>query len=244
MLGKLRWRSRLPGAPKALAPTVAGALALTILALSGCGGSSDNGIAAKLPDEILQTATSTAQAAKSVHIKSESSQRKLKSSADLQLSKAGGRGKISFFGLDFELIRIGQSVYVKGSQPFYERLQATVGKLPKIPQGSWLKGSASSGPLAQLAAFTDMGGELDRLLSTPGSLSKGPKKTVNGQQAISLTERTKVYEASLYVASTGKPYPIEQVKGGHGREQGRTSYSQWDEPVSLSAPSDVVVVGG
>jgi hypothetical protein len=59
------------------------------------------------------------------------------------------------------------------------------------------------------------------------------------QKAIELNERTKVYAGSLFIATTGKPYPIEQVKSG-GRERGKTSFSGWGQPVPLSAPSPAV----
>jgi len=213
-----------------------------LLALAGCG-SSDNGVSEKLPKDALATATTTAQEAQSVHVVSKSSQGPLKSVVDLRLSKDGARGTVSFLDFDFEVIRIGQTVYVKGDKLFYRRVKAVLGKLPYLPAGSWLKGSATAGPLAQLAAFTDMGGELERLLSTPGPVTKGAKATIKGQQAITLREKTKLYEGPLYVATTGKPYPIEQVKSA-GRERGRTSYSGWDEPVSLEAPSAAVEVGG
>jgi hypothetical protein len=227
---------RAPG--RLIAP--AAGLLLVLLSLSGCG-SSDNGVASKSPRQILAAAKAAAEGADSVHVVSEASQGRLKSSFDLRLSRDGGRGKVSLLGLDFELIRIGQTVYAKGDRAFYARLGAVLGKLPRIPEGSWLKGSASSGPLAQLASFTDMTGELARLLSTPGPVAKGARATVKGQQAITLKEKTKVYEGALYVAATGTPYPVEQVKSG-GRERGKTSFSGWGPPVPLSAPSPALDV--
>lgn len=220
----------------------AGGLVLTLLALAGCGGSSDNGVSEKLPNEILVAAATAAQDASSVHVVSETSQGPLKTSVDLVLSKDAARGKISFLGADYEVVRLGQTVYVKGGGAFAASLSARLGKHVHVPANAWLKGSAGSGPLAQVADVTKMSGELERLLSASGPTSKGSKTTVKGQHAIVLKEKTRLFEANLYVATTGKPYPIEQVKNG-GRERGRTSYSEWDEPVLLKAPSRAVAVG-
>jgi len=43
---------------------------------------------------------------------------------------------------------------------------------------------------------------------------------------------------SLFVASTGEPYPIEIVK--RGSETGHITFTDWHQPVSLSAPSGAI----
>ncbi len=211
-----------------------------LLALSGCG-SSDNGVSSKSGKEILAASKAAAVGASSVHVVGKSSQGRLTLAIDLSLTRNGGRGQVSFPGLDFEVIRIGDTVYVKGSPVFYSRVGAIIGKTLQVPAGTWLKGSVTRSALSQLVAFTDRASELDRLLSSPGSVTKGASTTVNGQKVIELKEATKVYKGVLYVATTGKPYPVALVKSG-GKERGRTTFSGWDEEVSLSAPSPVVDV--
>ena len=166
------------------------------------------------------------------------SQGRLTSTSDLELGRNEGRAKVSFIGIDFEAIRIGQTVYVKGDQGFYEQL---LGGAANVPQGTWLKAPANSGKLAQIAAFTGLPGQLNRQLSTPGSVVKGATTTINGQKVVELKETTKVYKGTLYVSTTGKPYPVLFVKNG-GRETGRTTFSEWDQDLSLSAPSPSVDV--
>ncbi len=209
-------------------------------ALAGCG-SSDNGVASKSGKEILAASKAAAVGADSVHVLAKSAQGRLTLAINLALGRNGGRGRVSLFGLDYEVIRIGDTAYVKGSPAFYKRLGAILGKTLRVPAGTWLEGSATKGPLSQPVAFTDRPSELDRLLSTPGSVTKGASTTINGQKVIELKEATKVYKGVLYVATTGKPYPVLLVKSG-GREKGRTTFSGWDEEVSLSAPSPSVDV--
>ena len=148
------------------------AVALALVALAGCG-SSENGVASKSGKEILAASKAAAESASSVHVVGKTSQGRLSLTINLSLASNGGRGQVSFLGLNFEVIRIASTVYVKGTQAFYKRLGAALGATLHVPKGTWLKAPAGSGPLAQLAAFADLRGELDRMLSTPGSVTKG-----------------------------------------------------------------------
>ncbi|MFI4972285.1 MAG: hypothetical protein ACHP7H_06375, partial [Hyphomicrobiales bacterium] len=174
--------------------------------------------------------------ATSVHVAGKSSQGPLSITLNLDMASNGGRGQISLVGLSFELIRVGNVLYLKGNSAFFKRLGVAV----HVPQGMWLKAPANSGQMAQLAAFTDLSGELNRLLSRTGPTTKGASTTVNGQKAIELKESAKLFSGSLYIATTGKPYPIKIVK--HGRESGQTTFSGWDGPVSLSAPPNAIAI--
>ncbi len=230
-----------PARRRAPAWLLSTALAL-LVALSGCG-SSDNGVAAKSAKEILQASKAAAIGASSVRVVGVSKVRGSSFTINAHLALGSARARISLLGLDYEVIRIGETVYLKGSQAFYARLGASLGKTLHVPVGTWLKAPAGSGPLGQLAALTDLPKELSLMLSTSAYLTKGASTTIDGQKAIALKEKAKLYEGVLYVATTGKPYPIELVKSG-GRERGRTRFSGWDRGVSLRAPSPAVEVGG
>jgi hypothetical protein len=207
-------------------------------ALTGCGGSSGNGVASKSPSEILAASKAAADSATSVHVVSKASQGPLSLTSNLDLASNGGRGQVSGLGLAYEVIRVGNTLYVKGNSAFYTRLSATTGL--HLPQGVWLKAPASGGKLAQLASFTEMSGELGRLLSSTAPITKGTTTTVNGQKAIELKMTAKLFSGSLFIATTGKPYPIELLK--HGRESGQTTFSGWNAPVSLTAPPNAIAV--
>jgi hypothetical protein len=209
-------------------------LALTVV-LAGCGGSSNNGVASKSAAEILAASKSAADSASSVHVAGKNSQGPLSITLNLDLASNGGRGQISVLGNAFELIRVGSTLYLKGNPAFYQRLGAAA----HPPPGTWLKAPSKSGQLAQLAAFTEPTRELNTLLSTVGP-AKGATTTINGQKAIELKESGKLYSGSLYVATTGKPYPIEIVK--HGRETGQITFTGWNKPVSLTAPPSAIEI--
>lgn len=212
------------------------ALLTVALALAGCGGSSDNGLASKSASEILAASKAAAHSASSVHIANKSSLGPLSLMLNVDLARPGGRGQVSVGELSFEVIRTGSTLYLKGNPAFEQSLRATTGL--RAPHGEWLKVPINSARLAQLASVTDLSGELSRLLTRAGPISKGATTTVNGQQAIELKETTRLFSGSLYVATTGKPYPLQFVKSG--RETGQTTFSGWNEPVSLTAPPNAI----
>jgi hypothetical protein len=48
--------------------------------------------------------------------------------------------------------------------------------------------------------------------------------------------------SKLYVAATGKPYPVAIVGGKKG-QSGAITFDDWNKSVSLSAPSNAVDIG-
>jgi hypothetical protein len=218
-----------------------GALLAGVLVLAGCSGSSSNGVASESPAAILAASKAVADSATSVHVANKSSQGLLSLSASMQFASDGGRARVSFLGLDYELMRIGNMLYVNASPAFYRRLGgAGASAAAKLPRGTWLKTTAIGGGLGQLASSTDQRVELGLLLRSTGSLTKGATTIVDGQKAIELKETAKLFSGVLYVATTGKPYPIELVK--HGRESGQITFSGWNEPITLSAPANATTI--
>jgi hypothetical protein len=211
------------------------AVGMTFVGLLGGCGSSDNGVASKSGKAILEAAKQAAQNASSVHVVSSIKVGRLSLSGDLELGKEEGRAHLNVLGNDFEVIRVASTLYAKGSAEFYRGLLSTA----RVPNRTWLKSSSSTTKLGQIAHFTELRRQLDRMLSTPGSVTKGPSTTIDGQKVIELKEATKVYKGSLYIATTGKPYPLLLVKNG-GRERGRTTFSGWDKRLLVGAPSPSV----
>ncbi len=210
-------------------------LALAVL-IAGCGSSSSgNGVASKSPSEILAAAKTAAQSASSVHVAGSLNSGATPLTLDLDLASGrGGRGQISEGGLSFELIVIDNTVYIKGSPAFYSHFGGSAAA--QLFQGKWLKAPTTSGELASLASLTNLGKLLAEALASSDTLVKGPTTTVAGQQVVELKDTTK--NGSLYVATTGQPYPIEIVK--RGTETGHVSFTRWNASVTLTAPAGAV----
>jgi hypothetical protein len=159
---------------------------------------------------------------------------------DAELASNGGHAQVSLLGLTYEVIRIGDTIYLKGTPAFDARLSRSIGL--RIPQGRWLKGPADSGPLARFAGITQLTRELILQLRTAGPLTKGTTTTIDGQKAIQIKDSGKLYAGSLYLAAVGQPYPLQIAR--HGRESGQTTFTGWNKPVTLTAPADAVELPG
>jgi hypothetical protein len=214
-------------------------LALVGVLLVGCGGSgsSENGVAAKAPSEIVSATKAAAVGASAVHVSGSIVSGGVPISIDLHLvAGQGGKGQISQNGLSFQLIQVGGYAYISGSSAFYSHFAGPAAA--QLLQGKWLKASATTGSLATLSSLTDLHRLLASALAPTGAtLTKGSVTTVEGQRAVPVTD-TSASGGTLYVATTGKPFPVQISKSGAGG--GKIVFSEWDKPVTLTAPANSV----
>jgi hypothetical protein len=218
------------------------ALTLALLALSGCGSSSsktstgsDNGVASKSPEEILAAARSAADSAATVHVTGSIVSEKKPISLNMELvAGKGAKGHLSVEGLGIDVIEVEHAFYLKGSADFYRHIAGDAAA--QLLQGKWLKAPTTTGEFAQLAQLTNLGKLLDSTLEAHGKLSKTGTSTVAGQPVVGITDSGR--QGTLYVATTGTPYPLQIVK--QGSEPGQVAFSHWNEPVTLTPPPNAI----
>jgi hypothetical protein len=224
---------------------VAAALVLLIALPAGCGGSSSssssssgNGVADKSPADILAATKVAADAAKTVHVSGSIVSGGSPITLDMNLlAGKGGRGQLSESGLAFELIQVGKTVYIKGSPAFYKKIGGTAAA--QLLQGKWLKAPASNSDFASLSQLTDLRQLVDQTLETHGSsLTKGGSSTIAGQKVVGITDKTK--GGTLYIATTGQPYPVQIVKTGSSG--GKITFDRWNSSLTLAAPANAIDV--
>ena len=236
-VGRGRTVAHLPASLLAMSPRACGlaiGAGLSAIALAACGGSSGNGVAAKSPEQIVRAASSAITHAKSVHVSGSITIGGVPLRLDLTLvSGKGGRGQMSEGGLSFQIIDIDNTVYIEGSPAFWSHFGGSTAA--KLLQGRWLKAPAT-GQFASIAELTNMQQLLGNLLLKHGSLSKGPTTTVRGQRVVPVTGTAA--GGVLYVATTGKPYPVEVKK--QGSSGGEITFDRYDQPVSLTPPANAV----
>lgn len=222
----------------ARAPIVLALAVVVAFVVSGCG--STQSVSSKSPAEILAASRAAALSASSVHVLTKVSIANHQVvDDDLELARDGGRAKLFLLGRRYEVIRIGSTLYLKGGRAFYKRLDQATGA--HLPPGTWVKAPADARQLAQFAYFTDLSEDLGFQLRSTAPLTKGATTMIAGRKAIELKSTAgKRSTSARYIASTGKPYPLQIVQ--HGRETGLTTFTAWDDPVALSAPAGAVAL--
>ncbi len=211
-------------------------------AISACGGSShervatssDNGVASKPPPAIVTAASGAIDSVRSVHVAGSIVSGGAPITLDLDLvSGQGGRGAMSESGLSFQVVVLNRVVYINGSQAFWRHYGGALAAL--LLHGNWLKAPAS-GQFAPLAVVSNPHELFTTLLSNHGTLATGATTVVDGRHVVAVNDTTK--GGTLYVATMGKPYPVEGVKSGP--QGGRIVFDRFNESVSLTAPANAI----
>jgi hypothetical protein len=200
----------------------------------GCGGATDNGVASKSPDAIIAAATSAVSGVKSVHVAGSLVSGGVPISLDLTLvARKGGSGQMTLRGASFRIVAVNQVVYINGSDSFWRTVGG--GAAAQLLHGRWLRAPAS-GQFGSVASLTDLSTLFNKLLSSHGTLAKGGTSTVAGQKVVAVNDTTE--GGTLYVATTGKPYPVQISKTG--AQGGRIVFDRYNESVTLSAPANSI----
>jgi hypothetical protein len=224
---------------------------------TGCGSSSvagrgspapsptptGNGVADLSAPEILARAKTAFQNADTVRIKGWVLDEGRHLGLDVHIKgSAGGRGTLTIDGQSLEILRIGQTGYLKGDEAFW-RGQTGNAEAAKLLKGKYLAFPTTNPEFKDLAGFTDVkaiGGKL----ADAAKVKKGSRQPIRGIETVGLIEAGPDGSV-LYVALQGKPYPLRSVPN----EGGAVDYLDYGKPVSLTAPPadqviDISKLGG
>lgn len=230
-------------------------LLLAGVLLAGCGGggggkptttqAASNGEASKPAAQVLKDAQKAVASATSMKISGHIVSGGNPISIDLSAGKQGSTGTMSTHGVSFDFIRVGKKLYIKGSDAFYKRFAGKAGSAAvQLLHNKWLAGSATSGKLAQLGGLTSARTIFGSIVASHGTIVNEGTKTFQGQSVVAIKDTTK--GGTLYIAATGKPYPVAIVGGKKG-STGSIKFGNWNAPVSVSAPQhaiDISAFGG
>jgi len=216
------------------------ALVLAAVLLAGCGGSKQeakpNGEASKPPNRVLADTKAAASSASSAHVSGHVVSDGSPLTLDLSIARGkGAKGSMSLDGRSFDLVRIGDTVYIQGSDEFYDHFAGSA--IAQLLHGKWIKASATKGRLAPLAALTDIDKLFAKIGASHGKLANDGKTTYKDQPVVAIRDTSD--NSKLYVAATGKPYPVALV-GGTSGQTGTITFSDWNKPVSLTAPKNAI----
>jgi len=218
------------------------ALVLAAVLLAGCGGSKQaaapNDEASKPADQVLADSKAAATSASSAHVAGNIVSNGTHITLDLALARdKGAKGSVSINGLGFDLVKIGDTAYIKGSDAFYRHFAGSA--VAQLIHGKWIKAPTTSKQFRPFAALASVSGIFAEIGAHHGRLVNDGKTTFKGQPVVVIRDASD--NSKLYVAATGKPYPVALV-GGKGSQTGAVTFSDWNESVSLSAPSGALDV--
>lgn len=208
-------------------------VAIALAGLSACGGPSQpSGLVSQSAESIVAAAIRAAASARSVHMTGSlvRNGRPLALNLDLQQGK-GARGTISLAGLSFQFIQVSGAVYIKANRAFLKHFgNSSVLRL----SGRWLRSTPAASRVGSFGGLTDLREVFATLLRSHGVLRKLGTTTFEGRSAVAIRDTTR--GGTLYIASTGKPYPLGMRNPG----EGQIRLDRYNEQVKLDPPSNAV----
>jgi hypothetical protein len=212
-------------------------VAVAVLTLAACGGGTkSNGEASKAAAQVVADAQQAAVSATIVHVVGSGTDNGQPLKIDLWVGDHKAKGHLEENGLGFDVIRIGDDEYIKGSDAFLKQFAGA--GVATLLHDKWLKGSATKGQLAALASLTDKSTLFRGILGQHGKIENKGETDYQGQKVVEIRDTTQ--GGSLYVASTGTPYPVA-VKGG--AQQGDITFADWNSGETIAAPKGAVDIG-
>ncbi len=218
-------------------------VALAGLVLVGCAKTpsttasqapADNGVKALSATEILAKAQAAMTEAGSFHTKGDISQDGQKISIDLKFKGKDAAGSVTIPDGTIKIVRVGNDLYLQGDEAFWKKFGGAQGDtIAVLLKDKWVKVKADN---PQFSEFSDMADPAN-LLKPSGTPEKGDEKVINGQATIGVKDGD---EGTMYIATTGKPYPIElQGPSGGGSVDFSEYGATFDE---IKAPDAGTVV--
>jgi hypothetical protein len=198
-------------------------------------GAGPGGEASKTPAQVLTDMKQATQTAKSVHFAGTINAPGSKVVLDLTIERGvGGAGRIVENGLVIDVVRIGEKVYVHGSDAFYRKFAGKTGV--QLFHGRWLEFPTTEKNMASFTDFTDIDKLFGGVISTHGKLKNEGATTYDGQKAVALRDVTK--GGTLYVAASGSPYPI--AIAAQKTAEGLITFDHWNSAVTITAPKNAI----
>jgi hypothetical protein len=200
---------------------------------------SSNGVADLSAKEILSKATAALKSAKAVRIKGQSRDGSERIVLDMAYSGDDSAGTIAVSGQKLELRKIGKTAYIKGSRGFWTDTGGEAAA--QLLTGKWLKAPVTDQRYGPIAELTDLDKAAEGILEPDGEITKGGRKTVNGVEAIALVEKG-TDGGTLYVATTGQPYPLQLASSAESTEQATVNFLDYGKTVTVAVPpADTVI---
>jgi hypothetical protein len=236
-----------------LAGRVALTFAVATMLLAGCQGANnrqpasagptsvgptENGVSGLSANEVLDRSKTALKQAKSYRLKGDHSADGVPLNADFRISGSDLAGRLTMKGANLELLSIAGQRYMRPDEKF---MAISVGAdkakaMAKLLADRWILVAADDKDMSEMFGLLD----IDKLLKPDGPLTKGEATDINGVKAIGLVDGSADGD-TLYVATTGEPYPLRLVDGKKP-EGSQINFSDFGATFDLKAPSESQVV--
>ncbi|MFJ8851607.1 hypothetical protein [Streptomyces sp. NPDC102437] len=216
-------------------------------ALTACGEDPDqgtNGVGKLSATEIEKKAQGAADSADAVRLSGTLVSKGGTYKLNMQLKEKGGTGSVVSKDSTFELLRIGDELYLKADSGFWNHEEesgtdsAAGGAAADKLQNKYVKVPEDDPTYKQLRGFTDKKTLLDGMLTLHGTLNKGDREKVGATRTVQIMGG-KGEGGTLDVSLEGKAYPLRFARGGGG---GTVTLSDWGKDFALQAPPQVDTV--
>lgn len=225
-------RSIRHGGAAEIVPTDAGrwtrfaaAVILALAATGGCaGGEETNGLERKPAAEVQQAAAAALRDAKNVHVTGLRLGVDRAAPVDLRLQDKRSSVTGALTGAQFEIIKVGEDVYLKGDQAVWQALHAP----PPVEgfAGQWVKLRSGQVKLDSLVSRVT-----DNAWRTEPTVQQA---TLDGKKVVTLSRQD---SSKLYVANTGPAYPVRIEDKSNGSQ---IELSEHGVDFHIAAPTDAL----
>ncbi|MFI8101912.1 hypothetical protein [Streptomyces sp. NPDC086023] len=216
---------------------------LTVAGATGCGADPDegtNGVGKLSAEKIEGKARQAAADADSVRLSGTVVSSGRTFTIDMRLKADGASGEVKSKETTFQLLRVGERLFLKADAAFWSRREKSGDEAPSADATAaadklgdkYVKVPEGDATYKQFRGFTDMDVLLG-LLGLHGKLEKGAYTKVGGTRTIQVTG-DKGQGGKLDVSLIGTPYPLRLERAGGA---GVVELKDWDESFTLTEPA-------
>ncbi|MET9802223.1 hypothetical protein [Streptomyces sp. NPDC006368] len=216
-------------------------------ALTACAEEPDpdrgtNGVGKLSASEIEAKAQAAADASKAVRLSGTLVSKGGTYKLNMRLKDTGATGSVVTRTTTFELLRVGDALFLKADADFWTHAESTSGNEPTESgeqaadklDDKYVKVPQDDPSYKQLRGFTEMNVLLDGLLELHGEVVKGDRDKIGGIRTIKVAGGRQGEGGTLDVSLEGTPYPLQFARGGGG---GVVALSDWNEDFPLREPT-------
>ncbi|QKV70537.1 hypothetical protein HUT13_18480 [Streptomyces harbinensis] len=242
-------RAAVPGWPRYRRAVLAFVCALASVTLTACGGGEEdpdegtNGLAKLTAEEIEQEVRGAVEGATAVRLSGTVITEGTTYRLDMRIGEGGGVGEVSTEGTTFELLRVGEDLFIKADAGFWQSQddpEDEDGEESADPDpahkldGKYVRVAPEDPAYGQLSGFTDRNVLLDGLLALEGERAIGERGELGGVQTIRL-EAGEGAGGAMEISLIGTPYPLRFERGGAA---GELTLTDWNKEFTLHAPPE------